>query len=245
MSRRITFNGVDDGIWFEYCESAPDKFLPIGKAGRIHTTGLYLYGMYRNALYDSYKLKPDLAEDIRSYPKVFHENEVSALSANPLYNDPLYHYSVAGCLDAAKTWLNPGEKLKSYFAYQDVDGHKKIVGFVHFTETLINEGPVVYIAQAGVINRSKGVGRRLMECVLSHYPAGTHFNILTRVFNTEAKTLYEQRLHFSPIGEEEVRQLGYDKRYCGFEHTTSADEVSAIKGKQTQVAEHVPHSMPP
>ncbi|ARH01140.1 hypothetical protein [Legionella micdadei] len=72
-----------------------------------------------------------------------------------------------------------------------------------------------------------------MECILSHYPAGTQFYILTRVFNTDAKNLYGKRLGFEPIEEKEVSDLGYDARYCGFKHTTTVAEVEAIKARQT------------
>ncbi|KTD52983.1 Uncharacterised protein [Legionella quateirensis] len=71
-----------------------------------------------------------------------------------------------------------------------------------------------------------------MECVLSQYPADTEFYILTRVFNSETKGLYEKRLGFKPIQAEEIIALGYDDRYCGFKHRTSFMEIDAIKGRQ-------------
>ncbi len=90
----------------------------------------------------------------------------------------------------------------------------------------------MYIAQAGVQSRGAGIGRHLMECVLSRYPAGTEFYILTRVFNSDAKGLYEKRLGFKPIEDEEIIALGYDDRYCGFKHRTSPEEIDAIKSRQ-------------
>ncbi|WP_412754199.1 hypothetical protein [Legionella donaldsonii] len=54
------------------------------------------------------------------------------------------------------------------------------------------------------------MGRHLMNCVLTHDPAGTEFYILTRVFNSNARSLYEGRLGFTPIKEDEVKRLGYD-----------------------------------
>jgi hypothetical protein len=131
-------------------------------------------------------------------------------------------------------WKDSDSKMKAYIAYQEIDGHKKKVGFVHFIEKTVEGKPVVYIAQAGVSNPSQGVGRRLMECVLAHYPAETEFYILTRVFNTEAKNLYQKRFGFSPIEEKEIKQLGYDSRYWGFKHTTSQKEVELIKNKQVE-----------
>ena len=218
---KIRFKDNDDGIWFEYCETIPENFSSLGEQGRINLTGLYLYSMYRNTIYDSYRIKPDLAEDIKTYKKVFREKDSSTLSQSSTYNDPLYHYSVAGAISAIKEWENQHQKMLCYFAYQNISGRKKIVGFVGFVKRTLSDAPVVYIAQAGVINRSHGVGKRLMECVLSDYPPETRFTILTRIFNSEAKSLYHRKLNFSPMSEEMVKQLGYDERYCGFEHTTS------------------------
>lgn len=67
-----------------------------------------------------------------------------------------------------------------------------------------------------------------MECVLSHYPSETHFELVTRIFNHEAKTLYKERLNFTLIHETEIRELGYDERYCGFKHKTSIEEIRLI-----------------
>ena len=105
-------------------------------------------------------------------------------------------------------------------------------GFINFVGKTVRNKPVVYIPQASVLHRGEGVGRRLMECVLTHYSAGTEFYILTRVFNTEAKVLYKDRLGFAEISDDEVTELGYDERYCGFKHTTTAEEIAAIKQKQ-------------
>ncbi|MCD6039479.1 MAG: hypothetical protein K0S27_879 [Gammaproteobacteria bacterium] len=42
---------------------------------RLNVATFHLYGLYRNAIYDSYKQKADLAKDIREYKKVFHEEK--------------------------------------------------------------------------------------------------------------------------------------------------------------------------
>ena len=76
-----------------------------------------------------------------------------------------------------------------------------------------------------------------MECVLSHYPAGTHFYIVTRVFNHEAKLLYSNRLGFTPINEDVIEQLGCDQRYCGFEHTTIDAEIQSIQDRKIDLIE--------
>ena len=106
--------------------------------------------------------------------------------------------------------------MRAYIAY---DEHNKKVGFVNYSATIVNQQAVVYIAQAGVKSLRKSIGRWLMECVLSDYPAGTQFYVLTRLFNIEAKTLYEHRLKFSPVEAKEITELGYDPgRYCGFKY---------------------------
>lgn len=221
----IIFTDKADDIFFSYQDHLPSGSMNL----RLNVAAFHLYGLYRNAVYDSYKEKKDLAEDIRKYEKVFDEKKESKLSA-----EPLYHYAVTASLRAMKEWKDSGNKMKAYIAFQEVDGHKKKVGFVHFIEKTVEDKPVVYIAQAGVSNRSHGVGRRLMECVLAHYPAKTEFYILTRVFNTQAINLYQNRFCFSPIEEKEIMQLGYDSRYCGFKHTTSQKEVDLIKNKQVE-----------
>ncbi len=234
---KIKFKDKEDQIWFEYVDT-PEK-LPLKKRGKVNLTGLYLYGMYRNTLYDSYKEKINLAEDIKVYPKVFDEHP-SKLD-DTLYKDPLYHYSVAGCLAATNEWLNQEERIKSYVAcelvknHKNAGYHKRIVGIVHFVEKQIDDENFVYIAQAAVAHRSAGIGKRLMECVLSHYPENTHFKILTRVFNDNAQKLYHEKLHFSPIEIEAIKQLGYDERYCGFEHTTSSTEIQLINENKVLV----------
>lgn len=229
----IIFTDKADDIFFSYQDNFPSDSMNLRVKGespyRLNVAAFHLYGLYRNAVYDSYKQKSDLAKDIREYKKVFHEEKESKLSA-----EPLYHYAVTASLGAMQEWKDSDSKMKAYIAYQEVDGHKKKVGFVHFIEKTVEGKPVVYIAQAGVSNPSQGVGRRLMECVLAHYPAETEFYILTRVFNTEAKNLYQKRFGFSPIEEKEITQLGYDSRYCGFKHTTSQKEVELIKNKQVE-----------
>ncbi|MFC3909290.1 GNAT family N-acetyltransferase [Legionella dresdenensis] len=222
-------------ISYDYLDFIPEKTVCKGK---VNLAALSLYGLYRNAVYDSYKEKPDLAEDIKTRKKEFVEQALSNTN-NELYNDPLYHYSVAASLGAMQEWKDPAEKMHAFMAYETVNGVKNRIGFVHFNEKLVDSKPVVYIAQAGVQLRGTGIGRHLMECVLSHYPADTEFYILTRVFNSDAKGLYEKRLGFKPIENEEVRALGFDDRYCGFKHRTSLEEIDAIKTRQivTQIDE--------
>lgn len=235
---KIQFSDRQDGVWFEYKDHIKQKSRPIGKLeGKINLTGLYLYGMYRNAIYDSYKKKVDLAEDIKSYPYAFSNKPGTFFSEDRLYTDPLYHYAVSGSASAIKEWTDSEDQMKCYLAYRNIDGIKTITGFVHFIEKTINRNNIVYISQAGVLNQSSGIGRRLMECVLSHFVPGTHFYIVTRAFNTDAKFLYSNRLNFTPIDEGIINKLGYDQRYCGFERTTTEEEVCSILDRKIEFIE--------
>jgi ribosomal protein S18 acetylase RimI-like enzyme len=210
---------------------------------KVNLFALQMYGLYRNTVYDSYKQKADLAQDIKSYKKQYIEPNSSFFSSTELYTDPLYHYSVMASTDAISTWANPAEKMQSYVAYQTVDGKKKRFGMVQFCEMEVAGKPVVYIAQAGVASRGQGVGRMLMECVLTHYPAGTEFYICTRIFNTEAKTLYNQALKFEPISKDQLALFKLDERYCGFKHTTTQQELDAVKRKLVKPLDDAASSM--
>lgn len=229
----IKYSDSPSTVSYVYLDCIPEKKIFKGK---VNLAALSTYGFYRNSIYDSYKEKPDLADDIKARKKEFIEKDDSK-SNDGLYKDPLYHYSVAASLGAMQEWNNPSEKIHTYMAYEETEVGKRRIGFVHFNEKVVDGRPVVYIAQAGVQARGKGIGRHLMESVLSHYPAGTEFYILTRVFNSDAKGLYEKRLGFSPIKEAEIKELGYDNRYCGFKHTTTIDEVDAIKARQRSLAD--------
>lgn len=128
------------------------------------------------------------------------------------------------------------EHLKSFIAYENINGVKEKLGFVLFQEKEIDGKPVIYIAEAAVNKPGASIGRRLMECVLAHYPVGTEFHILTRKFNSEAETLYRERLEFEPLTKEEVDKLGYKpERYIGFKHVSNRPKLDAIKGKQSKL----------
>lgn len=233
MTREIRFTNKNDEVWFKYFDHPPATKLspPKKKDKGINLAALSLYLMYRTAIFNSYTLKPDLTDDITSYKKQYDSTLALSQNLQSIYHNPVHHYSVKASLDAMNDWLDRKQEMKCYLAYQNVEGCKKIVGFVHFQEKTMNRNSFVYIAQIGVTNRSCGIGTRLMECVLSHYPGNTHFKILTRAFNTEAKSLYQDKMNFSPFSQEEVHQLGYDNKYCGFKYTTSCDQVEAIKKK--------------
>lgn len=227
----IVFQDAQE-IEFQYYDRIPDKTINLRikneSAYKLNLTALHLYGLYRNTVYDSYAEKPDLAKDIRERSNVYEESP-------KVIRSPLYHYSVACSLGTMQEWEESDGKIKCYIAYKNMNARRTKIGFVHFTEQCVDGKNVIYIAEAGVSNRGQGVGRHLMECVLTHFPADTEFYILTRVFNTNAKTLYQDRLGFTPIGEDKVEQLGYDNRYCGFNHTTTQEELNAIQNKQLEM----------
>ena len=235
---RITFIDSKNNVAFQYHKNLPEKKKKVKKKV-LNVAALTLYGLYRNAVYSAYKeiasLATDiganqeipLATDIAHYEKQYQEPETSKLLTDPCYNDSLYHYAIAASLGTLQDWR---DGMQSYIVYDQ----KTKIGFVNFLEKKIDQKVVVYIAQAGVLDpyRGKSIGRHLMECVLSHYPADTEFYIVTRVFNTKAISLYRNRLKFTPIDSEKIQQLGYDSRYCGFHHNTTASEIEIINSRK-------------
>ena len=164
----IRFTDTHENIYFKYHDSIPGKIL--SKPG-LSLTLLHMYGMYRNVIFDSYKKKSDLADDIKHWKMQFSPNEKDLIDGDA----HLYHYCVAASLGAMKEWKDPISKMQCYMAYEKIEEKASKIGFVHFTEKEVEGKQIVYIAQAGVERPGCGLGRRLMECVLSHYPAGTEF----------------------------------------------------------------------
>lgn len=231
----IKLNDIKGDFSFEYHDTVPNKPFKFKKiSGEINATLLYFYGLYRTTVIDSYKQKPDLARDIKEWKMQYQEKD--AKEADEMTH--LYHYGVTAALGAMQDWKDPQVKLKSFIAYDNQGGKKTKIGFVHFEEKEINQKKIVYIASAGTSIRGQSIGRGLMECVLAHYPAGTEFYIGTRIFNTEAKILYGERLKFSPLSQQEVQEVcGLDARYCGFKRTTTVEEIDTIRRKQIEFGE--------
>lgn len=230
------FKNSPDHIEFEYCDTLPDHVIGLGTAGKLNLTAFHLYGLYRNSLYDSYAEKRDkkggeekVAPDILERKMEYHESKASLLK-DPVQKEPLYHYTVATAIGATQEWQDPQKQMRGFLAYEWIKDVRTLIGFVDFNERLIDGQKVIYISTAAVLRRGEHIGRRLMELVLAHFPPGTTFYILTRVFNTEAKNLYGERLKFSPIGPDEIRQLDYSpERYCGYKHKSTPEEIAAIK----------------
>lgn len=233
---RNTKTESTSGVKFTYYKTIPVNIREYQHTDhtkyRVNTKALLLYGLYRNTVYDAYRDNAELAKDIKVFRRVYEEPENSVYKTDPLYQDPLYHYSVYACTDAMKEWSDPKLNMQAYLATGVNNGERETLGFIHFYEATVGDKSVVYIAQAGVLERGKSIGRRLMECVLKHYPEDTTFYVLTRVFNHQAKTLYGERFNFEPIPLEEIKALGYDERYCGFVHTTTDEELVNIVPNQ-------------
>ena len=216
----------------------------------VNISALQLYALYRNSVYQSYKDLPDLAEDIKAFPKQYSEPDQSSFSqaAATASHDPVYHYAVAAASDTMKEWKSNPDNTRAYIAYKnecDPDtgrAREKKVGFINFVDTELLGKPVVYVAQAGVRDFDESIGRRLTESVVAGYPAGTEFYMLTRVFNARTKNLvkkFEQKgIQVDAIGPDEVRKLNYDPdRYCGFKYILSQQTIDDVKSRQ--------HPLPP
>lgn len=245
-SGTMRFKNKSDGVYFSFNDRAylfntRKITLPIkhgnSTARQIRVPRakmITMYALYRNTIFDACIQKAELAQDIKNKPMQFAEDEAlgKIMTAYSDDNKGLYRYVMAAALEAIKNSNTP-KKIKTYLAYENVDGKSQHVGFVHFTEMVIHGNPIVYIAEAGVSKRGRGIGCRLMECVISHYPAGTEFFILTRIFNTEAKTLYNTRLKFQPLDENLIAELGYSKeKYVGYRHVSTKEEITEIINKQ-------------
>ncbi len=219
----------------------------------VNVSALQLYALYRNAVYESYKDLPDLAEDIKVFPKQFSETKRSGIVQEDRA-DPLYHYAVAASLDAVNEWGAKSGNMRAYVACEKEKNadtgatRDRKIGFINFVETEMNGKPVVYIAQAGARNFDQGVGRRLTESVVAGYPAGTEFYVLTRVFNARTKNLvrkFEQKnLAITEIDRDEIMKLNYHPdRYCGFKYVLSQEMIDDVKSRQCQQPQQPPKTL--
>ena len=127
----IVFKDLDE-VEFQYYDSLPNTTATLRIKGesayKINLAALHLYGLYRNSVYDSYSKKSDLAIDILERPNEYPESK-----------EPLYHYAVAASLGAMKEWKESAGTMKCYIAYQNKDGNRSKIGFVHFTEQTVND----------------------------------------------------------------------------------------------------------
>ncbi len=225
-----------DYVYFMHHDRVPELRAKATPKSKINLTLLEMYILYRDAIFNSYSEKDNVALDIQSRTFQF-ENDKNDFKMQRLsdIDKHIYHYSVLAALDAMQEWKVDG--MQSYIAYKDCDGLQNKVGFVHFIEKTYANDPnkkYVYIAQAGVLLQGASIGRRLMECVIAQYPAGTDFLIGTRIFNTEAKTLYQDRLNFTPMSTEDIKKLlDLDERYCGFKLISNQEQIDLLKKKQS------------
>ena len=243
----IRFKDKNDDVYFDF----KDKLRDSSRTSYVKTVRgektttklsvnprlLTMYAIYRNTLEESYGANPNLAADIKAKTApLLEDTALIKIMSKAGYSDDkkrLRLYAMEVAAGVMKDWKTPSENIHAYIAYENADGKEKHIGFVHFLKKDIQGRSVVYIAEAGVSKRGASVGRRLMECVISHFPAGTEFLILARAFNTEAKTLYKDRLGFDPIKEDEIAILGYSKdRYVGFSKVSTKEEIIAIRNNQ-------------
>lgn len=250
----LRFTDKNDDVLFEFQEKLPNKSVVVkipatnghpAETYRVNPDEVESYLLYRKALVQSYGQKPDLAPDIKKpkesrTPELDGDENYEAFVTKANLNKSergLDQYSIAVSVDTMQRWKDDAkEHMKSFVAYENINGFKEKLGFVLFQEKEIDGKSVVYIAEAAVSKPGASIGRRLMECVLAHFPLGTEFHILTRKFNTEAKDLYGERLKFDPLTKEEVAKLDYDpERYIGFKHVSNGQELAAIKGKQSNI----------
>lgn len=246
----LRFTDKDDDVLFEFQEKLPSKYAVVkipatnghpSETYKVNPDALGAYLLYRKALVQSYGQNPYLAQDIKKpaqsrTPELDGDANYEKFVTNANLNASergLDQYSIAVSMDTVQRLQDDAkEHLKSFIAYENVNGFKKKLGFVLFQEKEIDGKPVVYIAEAAVSKPGASIGRRLMECVLAYFPLGTEFHILTRKFNTEAKDLYGGRLKFEPLANEEIAKLDYDpERYIGFKHVSNRPELDAIKDK--------------
>lgn len=235
---KYKFKDTSDDTWYEFHETLPENTREYKV--NINLAALTLFGLYRKTIYVSYGAKPDLAQDI----KEFNSNPEHISHGRVIdKDDSLNSYAIYGSLSAIKEIAE--QKAKCYIAYQkDSNGWPKKIGFASFREATIDGKPVVYICSAGVRADyvGKGIGRRLMECILAHYPENTEFYILTRRFNSEAITLYRDRFNFEPISIEQIRQLEYDERYVGFKRKMTGEELVEINNKREDISSELSRS---
>lgn len=186
-----------------------------------------LFCLSRDSFFEAHRNKTNIPQDIKSWEHIFIPENLKDSSSDIL---SLYNYSVCGALYILQEWQKGHQH--GYFAYKIINGEQVITGLVFFEEKNINGKDFVYIIEAGVYERGKGIGHALMDCVLMHYPENMNFMIATRTFNKEAIGLYQNCLKFEPLEAQTVKEyMGLDDRYCGFAHTTSKEELAVIRNK--------------
>jgi ribosomal protein S18 acetylase RimI-like enzyme len=181
----------------------------------------------RDTFFEAHSKKTDIPQDIKTWEHALVPENLKDSSSDIL---SLYNYSVFGALGILQEWQKGNQH--AYVAYKNINDMRVKAGLVIFEEKNINGKHFVYIVEAGVYERGKGIGHALMDCVLMHYPEKTEFLIGTRIFNKEAIGLYQNGLKFELLNAEAVKEyMGLDERYCGFAHTPSREELALIRNK--------------
>jgi hypothetical protein len=221
------FTFLDSLYFFEYSEASNQSR---SSKPSDHPTVTAMFDLFRDTLYDSYQSLPSLTRDITEF-KPAEDQDKSG--------DPLYDYVVNVTKRDFASYLDPQENMHSYFAYKIVDGEKKLAGFVNFQSKIINHSPKIYIALLGVVNRGHGLGKGLVDCVLSHYEPNTEFYLIARRLNIPACELFGRKLKFNASTGDGTKEFGFDERYCGFERTTTAAEIDEINSSKMRMIQSV------
>jgi ribosomal protein S18 acetylase RimI-like enzyme len=203
------------------------EFEHYNATNKLELNNFQLFCLFRDTFFEAHCKKTDIPQDIKAWEHTIVPEKLRDSSSDVL---SLYNFSVSGAQNILQEWQKGHQQ--AYVVYKNINGMRVEVGLAIFEEKYINGKHFVYIVEAGVYERGKGIGHALMDCVLMHYPEKTEFLIGTRIFNNEAIGLYQNCLKFESLSAQETKKyMGLDERYCGFSHTTSKEELSLICNK--------------
>jgi len=200
---------------------------------RLTARMLSLYGMYRNGLYDT-RIDQELDADIAIFKPQF-DYEFTDKSGKA--NNHLYHYASHVSIDA----MQEAFKLKDgkcCVAYRNQNGRKQPVGFVVFYEKVIDAQKMVYISHLSVSELRQGIGTKLMQALMLHYPANTTFYLCARQRNVHALQTYEKLGYV--YNTKYLKDFGYNPEYfTAMQHVTIANELKQMReGLESVNADH-------
>ncbi|MCD6048050.1 MAG: hypothetical protein K0S08_1697 [Gammaproteobacteria bacterium] len=185
------------------------------------------YGLARSEVYHSWhynQLEPSFPKKLLSDPA---RTELTKKPCNALQlssNQILFSNARAAAEHYIHDRLDPDKKMQTI---EVRDEKNTLIGSIEFREV----GDVVYLAYLLVNQKfsGKGIGTRLVESVLSLYPEGTEFHILTRRFNAPAKRIYHEKLKFS-VGDDDIaKKYGYaSEDYFSFTKNVSKEDIEKV-----------------
>lgn len=168
---------------------------------------LNLYGLYRNALYDT-RVRAPIDRDIKSHRQIFPDsNAVVSQRENGLY-----HYACKiALLAVSEAARQPSTKVEIVTA-SDKKNRAHLYGFIIFYEVNEQSRKAIYIDHVCSNGEKKGLGTELMKWVMSRYDAGTEFILCVRKSNNTAVHIYRDKLGFN-MDETLVAQYDYNPEY--------------------------------